>query len=141
MSQCTGDFDAGGQADQVIRVGQREGLVEIVDAPTQSPLGIAPGPVTVHVEIANAEYLRGVGPVSAYFRPHLCPAVVTAPEELERVFPHLGVFVAKMAADNRSASAHPGFVASGCGVNVHCLSLDIRCFVPKSGPDARAEAG
>jgi len=32
-----------------------------------------------------------------------------------------------MAVDNRSASAHPVFVAPGCGMNVHLSPYDIRC--------------
>ena len=61
-------FHAGGETHQVVGVGQGIGVIEIVDAPAQSPFRVTPGSETSHVEIAAAQNLWRMGQVFADFR-------------------------------------------------------------------------
>src|ERR1700676_4830018 len=74
IAQIVDDLDARRQAHQVAGIRQRIGLVEIVNTPRHPAFGIAPRAETVNVEIADAEDLRSVQQIVAYFRPQLGPA-------------------------------------------------------------------
>ncbi len=66
-----GHIDAGGQADEVERVGRGPGFVEIVHAPDQASLFIAPRPEVFDVQIAYAQNRRGLRQMGAKLRPEL----------------------------------------------------------------------
>ncbi len=52
-----GDERARAEAQQVERVRQRGRLVEVVDAPREPPLGVAPAAEVLHVQVADGEQL------------------------------------------------------------------------------------
>ena len=79
------------------------GLVEIVHAPDEPPLRIAPGAKILEVEIADRENFRSAGQFRAVLRPKLRPAIIGGAKEEERIGPHLLVLVIEVALDNGDA--------------------------------------
>src|SRR6202158_3473866 len=53
------------KSHQVVRVRQSERFIEIIDAPDQPALLVAPGAKVLNVQIANRQHERSFGKVSA----------------------------------------------------------------------------
>ena len=67
-----GQMSAGGQANQVDRVGQPADFVEIVDAPDQPAFDVAPGAEVFDVQIADRRAASGALPDSAASSGQVC---------------------------------------------------------------------
>ncbi len=109
MSGFGGEVGAYGQADQIDGVGRGPGFVEIVDAPDQAALDVAPGAEIFHVEIAYGQDFWGMCEVGTDLRPELRPAVVGGAEEHEAVLLHVGVLQAEVFLVDAGAQGEPGF--------------------------------
>src|SRR5262249_51383735 len=101
------ELHAGGQAYQVVGIGQRVCLVEVVDTPAEAPLHVAPGSEAAHMQIAEGKNPWGASEVGADHRPELGPPVEGAAEEGEDVLAHLVVLFAKRSLDHGHAAPHP----------------------------------
>src|SRR5579862_6698596 len=67
------------QTHKIVCVRQRIRLVKIVHAPAQTPLGVAPGPEAVDVQISRSKNLWRVAQIGAHLRPKLRPSVKCPP--------------------------------------------------------------
>ncbi len=72
---------ADGEADEIDGVGHGPGFVEVVDAPDEAALDVAPGAEILDVKVANGENFWSLGKIGTDFRPELHPAVVGGAEE------------------------------------------------------------
>ena len=59
---------------QVVGIGQRIRVIEIVDAPRKTAFRVAPGAEAVNVKIATCDNPRSVAQVGANLRPQLSPS-------------------------------------------------------------------
>jgi len=83
------DLQARRQPDQVIGIGKRIRLIEIVHAPAKPAFGIPPCSKTIDVQIANRKNLRSTAMIGAYRWPQLSPSVEGPSEKTKRRLPHL----------------------------------------------------
>ena len=114
-----GKVGADGEADQIDRVRHGPCFVEIVDAPDEAALDVAPGAEVLDVQIADGENFRGLGELGTNLRPKLRPAVVSGAEEREEFFLHASVFEAKISLFEVSSLAEPGLKVAGGFDDVH----------------------
>jgi hypothetical protein len=61
MAGFGGEVRAYGEADEIVGIGQRIGFVEVVDAPNQAALEVAPGTEVFYVQVADGEGVRRFG--------------------------------------------------------------------------------
>ena len=54
-----GQEGTGGQADQIVGVGKRKGLIKIIDAPSQAAQGVPPRAEILQVKVADGQDGRG----------------------------------------------------------------------------------
>src|ERR1700675_3100034 len=69
------EFHARREANQVVGVGQRRGLIKVIDAPAAATFRISPGSKTSDVQVSRGKHLRSVREFRAYFWPHLNPLI------------------------------------------------------------------
>src|SRR5258705_1295017 len=103
-------LDAGDEADQIEHVGHFSGFVEIVDAPDQAAVLIAPGPEILQVQIADRQHLWRVHQVRTPSADLLRPAEIGRAKENERAFRHPLVLVADVLFYHVAMPGEPGFV-------------------------------
>ncbi len=104
---------AGGEADQVVGVGQAPCLVEIVDAPDQAALGIPPGAEVLDMEVTDREDHRRPGCLGADIGPHLGPAIVGSAQKGERRGTHLLMFQHQVRTQQAKVPREPLLVFGG----------------------------
>src|SRR5215471_2362110 len=119
MVAINGQMGAGGQAHQVDCIGQAADLVEIIHAPDQAALAVAPGTEILHVQISHAEQLRRVHQARADARKKLRPAIKRAAKKAERALGHQTVLESQISADERHLLSQPCFIFLGRQVNSH----------------------
>ena len=104
-----GDERASGQADDVVGVGHGGSFVEVVDAPHETALGVAPGAEVVQVDVAHAKHQRCRHQTWATVRELFRPPVEGGPEERQRLMlaGHLVVLFVEVLFDNRCLSPQP----------------------------------
>src|SRR5208282_16576 len=107
------------EPDQVVGIGQRIGVIEVVDTPRETAFRVAPGAEAVNVKVATSEHSRSVAQVGANLRPQLSPPVERAAKKHEQVAAHLLVLQPQIGLDDRSAAAHPAFVTAGSLQEIH----------------------
>src|ERR1700756_2461897 len=100
------------EANEVIGVSKRVGLIEVVYTPDQAALNVAPCTEILDVKIANSERARSFGEIAADIGPELSPAIVGGAEEREDGRFHGGVLQAEIFFDNRRAIGEPPFIAA-----------------------------
>src|ERR1700676_2171438 len=101
------------QADQVGRVGEWERLVEVIDAPDQPSLAVAPGAEVLGVQVPDREHIGCAGDIRAACVPLLDPAVEGRPKERERRECHLLVLEPDVGSHQRHLACDPCLVAAG----------------------------
>jgi hypothetical protein len=94
---------AGGEAHEVQRVRHQGGLIEVVDAPDQPALDIAPGAEVLQMQVADGQDFRCGFQLGADLQHRLGPAPVGGAQEGERAFLHLAVLRAQVGADEVAA--------------------------------------
>jgi len=117
---------AGGQAGEVIGVGQSLALVEVVDPPHEAAFGVAPRAEVRHVQIADARQL-GTGEPRRNLADALQPAEVRRTQEHERALSHELVLAIKVLRNEFELVAEPGLVRAIRGDHVHCPSIPDCC--------------
>src|SRR5277367_3508582 len=110
---------AGREPDQVVGIGQRIRVIEIVHAPRETAFRVAPGAEAVNVKVATRENLRSVAQVGANLRPQLSPSIERTAKKHEQVAAHLLVLQPQIGLDDGSATAHPTFVTAGSLQEIH----------------------
>src|SRR5262249_12722668 len=75
---------AGGEADEVVRVGKPPGLVKVVDPPDQAAFGGAPGAEVLDVQVADGEHGGSFRGRPAGVSPCLGTRIVSGSQEWER---------------------------------------------------------
>src|ERR1700733_6954596 len=80
--QCIED-GACGQPDEIVRVRQRMGLIEIVDPPDQPSKAVSPGTEAGDMQIAHRQDCRRLVQLGGGFRKELCPPIKCAAEKLK----------------------------------------------------------
>ena len=73
-----GQMGADRQADEIVGVGHGMGFVEIVDAPDEAALDVAPGAEILDMQVADGQHVRGLGKIGTDLRPDLRPAIKVA---------------------------------------------------------------
>lgn len=104
---------AGGEADEVLSEGEGSGFIEVVDAPDQAALGIAPGAEVFHVQITDGENVESARQLRAEFGPELDSAIESSAKEAEGIVRHGPVLLLEIGWDKFEMSAKPFFIASG----------------------------
>ena len=84
-----------------MRVRQLARFVEIVNAPDQASLGVAPGAEVLDVQIADGQTARPIGDGPAEHRPALNPPVEGGAQEHERTLAHPFVLLPQIGSDDR----------------------------------------
>jgi len=84
---------AGREADQIEQVGHHGGFIEIVDAPDQTSVRIAPGAEILQVQITDRKHLRRIHQLRTPVTDLFGPAEIGRAQEDERVLPHPAVLV------------------------------------------------
>src|SRR5579871_217499 len=107
------------ESDEIISEREGMGFVEIVNAPDQATLDVAPGAEVLHVQIADCQHLRGPGKFWTDLRPHLRPAVVSRAQERENSCLHVVVFELQVFLNDRGTAAQPIFEVAGSFHYVH----------------------
>jgi len=116
---------AGGEADEIQHVGHLGGFVEVVDAPDEPPLRVAPGAEVLDMDVADRQRMRCALELRARGVDRLGPAPIGGAQELERVGRHLLVFGVQVVLDHIvKLSAQPVFVLLGGMKNVHGAPRD-----------------
>src|ERR1700686_5639986 len=110
---------AGRQAHQIICIRQRIRFVEVIDAPGEPTLGVAPSSKTADMQISHRQYFGSITQVGAYLGPKLRPAVKRSSEKEERAFSHLLVLQSQVSFNNGRTTAHPVFVALSRLMDIH----------------------
>ena len=64
-----GEDRARDQPNEIDRIGHVGDLVEIIDAPNEAALGVAPRPEILHMQIAHGQYRGGLDEVRADLGP------------------------------------------------------------------------
>jgi hypothetical protein len=118
-----GEQRADGKADEVVGEGHGVGLVEIVDAPDEPALGVAPRAEILDVEVADDVGLLGAREFAAALRPDLRPPIIGGAEVEERVGAHLLVLVVEIGPHDGDLSLEPGLEAARCLDDLHAASL------------------
>ena len=108
--QVGGKPRAGGKPDQVERVGNDRSLVEIVDAPDQSPFRIAPSTEILKMQVADRKHWRSLCQVRADAFNALCPAEESSSKKYESALPHALVLLFQISLDDTAMFAQPAFV-------------------------------
>ena len=109
MFRTYADQGASGQSNQVDRVREREGFVEIVDAPDQTALPVAPGAEVVDMKVANREHRRSTVKFGANIRPEFHPTVKGSSKKWESRVTHRDVFMSEVGFDKRGMKPEPFF--------------------------------
>src|SRR5664280_5212 len=125
------DLHAGGQAHEIVRVGQWVGLVEIIDTPAEAAFRISPSSKTIHMQVADGQNLRCATQFGTKCRPKLSPAVKGSPQKQERTFLHLFMLEAEVRQYHRGTAAHPVVVAYGGLPDISCL-VSCRLWEPRA---------
>src|SRR5689334_9402966 len=110
---------AGGQPNEIIRIRQREGFIEIVHSPAKPPLRITPSSKAIHMQIAHSQNLRSTTQIGAYLRPKLHPTVKRAAEKTRQVLSHPLMLVPELGFNYRRTAAHPMLVCVRGFFDVH----------------------
>ena len=105
-----GEADARGEADQIEQIGHDGGFVEIVDAPDQAAVGVAPGSEVFRMQVADREHLRRIHQLGAPLSDFLRPAEIGCAQEYEGARFHLTVLVGNIFFDDVALVGQPGFV-------------------------------
>src|ERR1035441_7191000 len=115
------DLHAGGQAHEIVGVGQWVGLVEIIDTPAEAAFRISPSSKAVYMQVADGLNLRCATQFGTKCRPKLSPAVIGSPQKQERTFLHLFMLEAEVRQYHRGTAVHPVVVTYGGLPNISCL--------------------
>ena len=124
MPGFDGEMRADGQANEIVGVGHGIGFVEIVDAPDEAALDVAPGAEIFDVKIADGEHLRGFSQVGADLRPDLRPAIVGGAKKGKDSSLHVGVLEVEILLDRWVRCAEPVFKLAGGFDDVHSAGND-----------------
>jgi len=106
------EVGAGGETHEVVRVRQGMRLVEVVDAPGEPALAVAPGAEVLDVEIADREDARRLRELGAGLRPDAAPAVERRTQERKGRLRHASVLEAEIARDQRRSLVRPRLVGA-----------------------------
>ena len=117
-----GEQRAGRQAQQIVGIGQRVGLVEIVDAPGKPAQGVVPGAEVLQMKITHRQDHRRGGNLLVQLHELLCPAVIGGAQEAERILAHRLVLVAQVAADDCGLAFEPTLEFRGRNAYIHGAS-------------------
>ena len=110
--QLGGKPDAGREPDQIERIGHHRGLVEIVDAPDQAAVGVAPGAEIFQMQVADRKHLRGIHQIRTQFSDLFGPAEIGRAQEDEGALFHPDMLVLDVFLDDFALSRQPGFVVA-----------------------------
>src|SRR5258708_35401038 len=94
-------------------------FIEVVDAPDEPALGIAPGPEVFHVQIAYCEELWRGGEFGANLGPDLRPAVKGCTQKRKHSRGHFLMFVAQILTDKLDAAGEPFLDVLCSFMNLH----------------------
>src|ERR1039457_6084851 len=119
MTQLNSQPSTGGQPHQINRVRQRKRLVEIIDAPHQPTLGIAPGTIIFYMQIANGQHCGCAGHLRTKRREKLHPAIERGAQERKCILRHQLVLGAKITLDHADVTGQPRFILPGRLLDVH----------------------
>ena len=112
-------MSAYGQADQIVGIGHGVSFVEVVDAPDQASLHVAPGAEIFNVQIADRQHLRSIGEIGTDLRPDLRPAVESGSQKRKYRRLHVEVFEAQVVLDQIRVMAQPILEVAGRFYDVH----------------------
>ena len=100
------------QPDEVQRIGHLRRLVEVVDAPDQAAVGVAPGAEVLEMDIADGEDGSCVRQVRTDLQDRLGPPPIGGAQKDEGALPHLLVLERDVLRDDLAPEllAHPIFV-------------------------------
>src|SRR3954471_18749372 len=104
---------AGRESDEIGRVRNPARLVDVVYAPDQPSVFVAPRAEVFEMKIANPKHARRVVERGAAVGPDLYPPVKRAPQEDERAFAHALVLSLQIADYHARLTAQPAFVRTG----------------------------
>ena len=104
---ASGQKRAGGETDQIMRVGELARFVEVVDTPDQPTFHIAPRSEVFEMQIANGQASRSVGHRVIERPPALDPPVKRRAKEDEGSLAHPLVLQPQVAASNRRLRPQP----------------------------------
>src|SRR5260370_4242258 len=117
---CTGiDDGAYRQPDQVIGVGQRIHLVEIVNTPYQPAKLVAPCSKAGDVQIPYRQHLRGSSQFGAHLGKHLRPAVEGSTQERDGAVGHLRMLIHQWMRNDGHPLGTPKFKPPRAFNDVH----------------------
>jgi hypothetical protein len=84
-------------------------FVEIVDAPDQAALDVAPGAKILDMQVAYGQHARSFGEFGTDLGPYLRPAVVGGPQERKNLGLHVLVLDAEVGLHDVRVVAEPVF--------------------------------
>src|SRR5208283_4669308 len=108
-----GQIGAGKQANEVHGIGGGPSFIEIVDAPDEAALEVAPGAEIFDVQIADGENLGSAGEFGADDGPQLRPAIEGSAEEGKSVESHVAVLQSNVRTDEPDVARGPFFKVGG----------------------------
>ena len=92
---------------EVERVREPVALVEVVDAPHEAALAVAPGAVVLHVEVADGRHTGRAGELGRHLVEPLDEAVIGGTEERERISAHEPVLAVEVVVDDADVLRQP----------------------------------
>ncbi len=119
MTKLNGQPRAGGQPHQINRVGQGIGFVEIIDAPDQPALGVAPGAVIFHMQIPHRQDGGRAVELGTKFRVNLHPAIKCGAQKREFIVRHQLMLDGQIAPDHAQPAGQPLLISAGGLLDVH----------------------
>ena len=122
MVRFDGQPRARGQPDQVHGIGHDGHFIEIIDAPHQTPLTVAPRPEILHMQIAHRQNRRGPDNLGTNLRPELTPPVKGPPQKRKHRPPHQRMLQPQISCDQGDLTSQPAFISACRFVNVQRLS-------------------
>jgi len=103
-------LNAGHKPDQIEHIGHHGGFIEVVDAPDQTPVRIAPGPEILQVQITDRKQLWRIHQLRTPVADFSGPAEIGGPQEDEGTLLHPFVFVGDILFNDVALRGEPGLV-------------------------------
>ena len=94
------------------------GLVEVVDAPGQPPVGVAPGAEVFDVQVAGGENNRGFHQLGQCCRKEFGPAVESSSKQNEGAGAHELVLLVEIGLHDFCVLAEPALIFQCCSVDI-----------------------
>jgi hypothetical protein len=123
-----GEDGARDQANEIDGIGHAGDFIEIIDAPDETSLSIAPRSEILHVQIADRNHPWRLGEVGTRLPPQGGPAIERPSQKREDRVPHLLMFQCEVGLNDVDAFMEPALIGlrvrddrrhAACGCFIH----------------------